>query len=206
MKIAIIGAGSVGRALGSSWQKLKHEVTYVVRNPEDPKHADLSVGARVVREGAISPDVEVIVLATPWTSTEAAARQIAHLKGKVVIDATNALKSDLSGILFGHTDSAGEHVQRWLKDLHVVKAFNTIGANIMENPKFGLDKAVLYIAGNHAPAKEIVLKLASDIGFEALDMGPIEAARFTEVLAMTWILTAYRLGKGREIAFALKKR
>ncbi len=201
MRIAMIGAGNVGTALGQQFVKAGHEVVYGVSDPTKPKYQRMQ--ARTVKDAAAFGDV--VVLATPWPATEAAIRSAGDLAGKVVVDCINPLKPDLSGLAVGHTDSAAEHIARWAPGAKVVKAFNQTGANNMSNPAFGSNKPVMFVAADDSGAKQTVLQLVSSIGFDAIDAGPLANARLLEPLAMLWIYLAFH-GLGRDIAFALLKR
>jgi predicted dinucleotide-binding enzyme len=88
----------------------------------------------------------------------------------------------------------------------VVKAFNTVGSNIMENSAFGADKPVLFFCGDDAGAKGRVKQLADELGFEGVDAGPLTQARLLEPFALLWISLALKQGLGREIAFKLLRR
>ena len=128
------------------------------------------------------------------------------MTGKVLIDAVNPLLPDLSGLVLGTTTSAAEQVASWARGAKVVKAFNTVGSNIMENPVFGQDKPVLFFCGDDASAKGKVKQLADEVGFEGVDAGPLTQARLLEPLALLWISLAFKAGLGREIAFKLLRR
>jgi len=208
MNITLLGAGNVGRALGLSFARAGHAVTFGVRSPDAPAHADLvkTHGLRVAAIDTAAKGSAIVVLATPHAQAADALAAARPSAGTIVIDATNPLKADLSGLTVGQTDSAGEQVQRLLPQARVVKAFNTIGFNVMANPAFGDRRALMYIAGNDADAKAKVLDLARAIGFEALDLGDITQSRLLEPLAVVWIRSAYALGLGREIAFGLLRR
>ena len=104
MRIAIIGAGNVGTALGKQFVKTGHEVVYGVKDPASPKYKALK--PRTVKDAVSFADV--VVLATPWPATEAAIRSAGSLAEKIVVDCINPLKPDLSGLALGHTDSAAE--------------------------------------------------------------------------------------------------
>jgi 8-hydroxy-5-deazaflavin:NADPH oxidoreductase len=82
-----------------------------------------------------------------------------NLSGKIVIDCTNPLKPDLSGLAIGHTTSAAEQVASWAKGARVVKCFNTTSANNMANPNYGNDRPVMFLCGGDADAKSPVNKL-----------------------------------------------
>lgn len=192
MRITIIGAGNVGKALGEGWAK-KHEVHYIRRGC--PPH----------ERGTLINESDAIVLATGANQAQEALKDL-PLVGKTLIDCTNPLKADLSGLEFGHTTSQAERVAAWAPDAKVVKAFNTVGFGIMMNPQFGDRKAMMMVAGNDNAAKKTTMALASDLGFEPIDAGPLTQARLLEPLAMLWISLAIRGGLGPDFAFGMLRR
>lgn len=200
MKIAVIGAGNVGGALGKLWAAKGHEVVFGVRGPQDAKLRQLmeSTGGKAhasnIAEAASFG--QVVVLATPWPAAHEAILSAGNLSGKIVIDCTNPLASDLSGLVLGTDNSAGEEVARWAKDAYVVKAFNTIGAGRFADPWFGSQNATMFICGDDKDAKSTVSKLASDLGFDVVDAGALTASRLLEPLAMLWIHLAFHQGFG----------
>ncbi len=210
MKIAIIGAGNVGGTLGKAWAKKGHDVMFGVRHPQDDKTRQLvqSIGAKA-RAGTVAEAAafgEVVVLATPWQGTEAAVRAAGDLRGKIVIDCTNPLKPDVSGLEVGFTTSGAEQVAQWAKGAKVFKAFNTTGFNIMADPVINGIRTVMFICGDDEAAKPVVLQLAGDIGFDAVDAGKLQQARLLEPWAMLWISLAFRGTVGRDFGFALLRR
>ena len=204
MRIAIIGAGEVGRALGLAWLKGPHEVTFGVRNPEDPKHAGLPRD-RMALPAAAAAGADIIVLATPWPNTEAAIADLGDLANRIVIDCTNPLAMGPDGLALtvGHDMSGGELVAGWAKGAHVFKTFNQTGAENMENASHYIPAAAMFVAGDNNTLKPAVLGLVRDLGFEAIDAGPLRNARLLEPLAMLWIDQALYRGAGREFAFAV---
>lgn len=196
MKIAIIGAGNVGGELGKLWAAKGHEIFFGVRDPKDPKLQDLLKStqgrARAGTVNEAAPGSEIVVLATPWSATADAIKSAGDLRGKVVVDCTNPLSPDLSGLVIGTTNSAGEEVSRWAKGARVVKAFNTIGAQNFGNPRFGSEAATMFVCGDDSDAKAIVAELASDLGFDVVDAGPLTASRLIEPLAMLWIHLVFK--------------
>jgi predicted dinucleotide-binding enzyme len=206
MRIAIVGAGSVGWALGNGWRKAGHEVSYALRDTTG-KSADKVQGGNfaILPMGEAAAKSEVIVLAVPWPSAEAAVKSLGNLAGKVLVDTMNPLTPTLE-LALGFTDSAAESVARLAPGAHVVKAFNTTGADNMATAHEFKVKPMMPVASDDAGAKATVLKLASDLGFEAVDAGPLRSARLLEPMAMLWIKQAYEQKFGRDFAFALTRR
>jgi len=213
MKLAIIGAGSVGGTLGTAWaQKAGHEIFFGVRNPQSEKVQALvrSLGgkARAGTAAEAAASADVIVLATPWNGAEAAIRSLGDVSGKIILDATNplAMGPDGLGLEIGHDTSAGEKVQGWAKGASVFKTLNTTGYGNMADPVVGGVKSVMFVAGDDAAAKPKVIALIAALGFEVIDAGPLRNARLLEAHAMLWIELALKRGLGRDFAFAILRR
>jgi len=210
MKIGIIGSGNVGGALGTRWAKIGHEVIFGTRDPQGIEMQQLAARASGKTRAASLPDAareaEVLLLATPWPVTQQVVAGLGDLTGKILIDATNPLLPDLSGLAIGTTTSAGEQVAGWARGAKVVKAFNTVGANIMENPAFEGHRPVMFYCGDEADAKQVVAKLIGDLVFEPVDAGPLKQARLLEPFALLWISMAFAQGMGRDFAFELLRR
>jgi len=207
MRLAIIGAGKVGAALGAGWSAKGHDVVYGVPDPQQPKYAALPRGA-VMRSPEAAKGAAAIVLATPWRATEAAIRELGDLKGKIVIDCTNPLAVGAEGLdlVIGPDSSGGEQVAAWAAGASVFKTFNQTGAeNMAMAPRFD-HPPVMLVAGDDTAAKPEVMRLVADLGFEAVDAGPLRAARLLERLALLWIELALKRGQGNAFAFALARR
>jgi predicted dinucleotide-binding enzyme len=199
IEIAIIGAGNVGRALGGGW-RTAHDVTYGVRTPEDPKYADL--GAAVATTTAAACDADVVVLCTPWQSTEQAIADCGELTGRVVVDCTNPLTPDFSALEIGHSTSGAEQVAAWARGARVCKAMNQIGAPMMDHPQVA-GTPVMFVCGDDDAAKDVTSTLVSELGFEVADAGELALARLLEPYALIWIHLALRRGFGTDFAFGL---
>ena len=210
MRIAIIGAGDVGGTLGRRWAELGHSVIFGSRDPSSARLTDLleksgeNASAKSLSQAAA--EGEVVVLATPWPAAEEALRAAGDLRGKPLLDCTNPLKPDLSGLAVGQTTSAAEQIAGWAKGARVVKIFNTTGFPNMADPRFGGVPATMFYAGDDAGAKAIAGKLAAELGFEPVDAGPLRQARLLEPLAMLWISLAFGQKLGTGIAFKLLRR
>jgi 8-hydroxy-5-deazaflavin:NADPH oxidoreductase len=209
MKIGILGAGNVGGTLGTRWAQGGHDVVFGSRHPEsdEMRHLMGKAGPKArtatIREAAGASGV--LLLSTPWPATRDVLSAAGDLGGKIVIDAINPLRADLSGLDLGTTTSASETVAQWAPGARVVKAFNTVGANIMADPDFHGAKPVMFYCGDDGEAKRTVAQLADELGFDAQDAGPLRQARVLEPFAMLWISLAFG-GYGRDIAFAMLRR
>lgn len=207
MNIGIVGSGNVGATLGRRFAGVGHSVAFGTRRPDSPEMADLArlPRARVTSQTEAAQSSDAIVLATPWPATADALRGLGDLTGKILLDCTNPLKPALDGLEVANTSSAGEQVAQWAAGARVVKIFNTIGYNIMDNPSFGSEAATLFYCGDDAGAKSVARDLAASIGFDPVDAGPLRQARVLEPFALLWISLAYG-GLGRDIAFRLMRR
>lgn len=210
MRVGVIGSGNVGGTLGVRFAEAGHEVVFASRKPESAEMAELTAraghGARAATAAETVAASDVILLATPWPATREILEGLEGLAGKVLIDATNPLLPMLAGLEYGTTTSGAEQVAAWAPGAHVVKAFNTIGFNVMANPSFGGTKAVLFYCGDDPSAKAKVGELAAAIGFDARDAGPLKQARFLEPFALLWISLALQHGYGRGIGFQFLQR
>src|SRR5258708_24197895 len=177
MRIAIIGAGSVGATLGQAWIRHGDDVIWGLRNPADPKYASLPK-ERVKWLAEAVKAAEVVVIATPWSATEAAIKGLGSLAGKIVIDCTNPLGMGVDGLqlVLGFNTSAGEQVASWAPGAFVFKTLNTTGASNMAKAADYPVKPVMMVAGDDTGRKPAVMELVGKLGFEPVDAGPLNNA------------------------------
>lgn len=190
--IAMIGTGSVGGALGPRFAGIGHHVVYGSRTPDTER-----VQALVARTGAnasaLAPAAAAhacgtIVLAVPWKAVEMTVRSLGGLEGKLIIDVTNPLdviEGRLVEIDAGH--SGGEFVQSLVPGAIVVKAFNTVNFRVMIDPATAGGPVSVPLAGDDVAAKVKVAALATGIGLEPVDAGPLGFARYTEAMALLYV-------------------
>ena len=185
MRIAVIGAGNIGRTLGAKWVAAGHEVVYGVRSPVAP---DTAAVADAV-DGA-----EVVALAVPGAAAKDVLATLGDaLAGKVVIDATN----DVQG-------SGKLHALDELADgAHPVRAFNTLGWENFENPIVGGETADLFYAAEEGRGKDVAEHLIADVGLRPVWVGGDEAFDLVDSLTQLWFTLALRQGRGRRLAFKL---
>ena len=212
MNVGILGSGDVARALGTGFLRHGHAVMLGTREPSKLEDwASRNPKARVGHFADVAQFGELLVLAVKGAAAAEALRAAgaANLAEKTVIDATNPLTDDppANGVHSYFTsldESLVERLQREFSDVRFVKAFNQVNNSRMVNPQFGGIRPTMFICGNDAEAKETVTRILDQFGWEAEDMGQIEAARAIEPLCMLWAIR-YHLHKKWDHAFKLLK-
>jgi predicted dinucleotide-binding enzyme len=211
MRIAILGAGNMGGNLARVWSKAGHEIVFGVLDPSGPKVgallAELGPPAWAATDDEAAAAGEVVTIATPWpVSCPVMGALRPHVAGKVVLDCTNPLLPDLSGLEVGHTTSAAEEIARCAPEARVVKAFNTIGYAAIGDSMFGGSPLTGFYCGDDPEAKRVAHGLIEQAGFAPFDAGPLDKARMLEQVAMFWIHLAVKQGLGRDQAFGLVRK
>jgi 8-hydroxy-5-deazaflavin:NADPH oxidoreductase len=193
------GSGSVAQELGKGLIKAGHLVMLGTRQKDKLsawlESNEVAEGGEVGSAHDAATFGELIILATHGLSTPEVVKSIDRkvFDEKVVIDLTNPL--DFAGgvppkLVSGPDSSMGETIQKIIPQARVVKAFNTISAAIMVNPKREEGEPSLFIAGNDSDAKDSVSRIAKELGWVAdniIDLGDISKSYLLEALAMVWI-------------------
>jgi predicted dinucleotide-binding enzyme len=209
MNIAVIGTGSVGGTLGRRWAELGHDVRFGVRDLTDKAAnalvAQIRGNARLASVQEAVAGAAIVVLATPYGANADALGAAGDLGGKILIDVTNPLRPDLS-LAVGFDSSGAETVAKLVPGARVVKAMNQVGFEIMSDPGFAAGKPVMFVAGDDAAAKQVVLDLVASLGFEAIDAGALAIARLLEPYGALWIHLMARQRMGRSFAFGLLRK
>ncbi len=188
-KIAVVGKGNVGGSIGRGLERAGYEVRLV--GNDLPR----------VREAASWS--EVIILAVPYPAIDEVIREMGDAAaGTTLVDASNPLTPDFQ-LALGFTTSAAEELQKKAPSAKVVKAFNTVFAQHMASGQVKGAALTLFVAGDDQDAKDQVLTLGRDIGFDSVDAGPLKNARWLEALAYLNIQLGYILKMGTEIGFKL---
>jgi predicted dinucleotide-binding enzyme len=197
--ISILGSGNIGGNLARLFAS-KHNVILGSRNPEHTRTK--FPGFTVTDYTQAVKMADIVILAVPFSEVAAIAAKLGGLAGKTLVDVTNPLTPDFMALTIGHTTSAGEAVQAAFPQAHVVKAFNTILAQVLAKAVSGAKSLPsVLIAGNHVAANAEVVQLAKDAGFSAFDTGSLTNARYLEPLAELGIQLAYGKGHGGEVGF-----
>ena len=200
MKIGILGSGIVAQTLAAGFARHGHEAMLGTR--DSGRLSDFAAKNRGVRIGSFAEAArfgEAVALAVKGSVAAEAltAAGAENLAGKTVIDATNPLAESppVSGVLRFFTnldESLMESLQSRFPDARFVKAFSSVGAGLMVNPKLPGGTPTMFICGNDDGAKKTVRGILDQFGWETADMGAAAAARAIEPLCMLWCIPGFR--------------
>lgn len=203
MNITLIGTGNMGSALAKQLTRAGHTVRITAR---DLVKAQALAAANPGAVAAAAADAlagsDVVIVATGYADAAPALRSLGSLAGKVVIDITNPLTADYMGLTLGHDTSAAEEIAKAVPEAELVKAFNTLFAQVLaDGPQFADGQiAPAFFAGDSERAKQTAKALIESLGFTAVDAGPLKNARYLEPLAALNIYLGYGAGLGTAIA------
>jgi 8-hydroxy-5-deazaflavin:NADPH oxidoreductase len=210
MQIAMIGAGNVATNLGGLINQAGHPITFGVKDAAaDQARLQALFACRVESVAMAAKQGEIIFLAIPYPAVKTVAECLRQeLAGKIVVDLTNPLNADWSPVVLGAENSAGETLTRLLPDSRVVKAFNTIFADVMNTAgqRFGDKSLTAFVCGNDAAANQTVADLANQAGFSALIVGEMKNARYLEAIAHLNIQIAVGMQGGTSAGFVYARR
>lgn len=203
MKVTVIGAGNMASGLVKQLSLAGHEVLVTARSAD--KAAALAAQyphVSAVAAAGAAKDADVVIAATFYGDAIAALHSLGDLSGKVVVDISNPVTADFMSLAIGHTTSAAEEIARALPGATVVKAFNTVFAQVLAGgADFGNGQTVpVFVAGDSTEAKARVRTLAESLGFESIDAGGLVNARYLEPLGALNIYLGYGAGLGTAIA------
>ena len=200
---AILGLGNMGKGLAKRLAG-KTQLVLGASNPAAAGEFAASVGATVIDYKTAALAADLVVLALPYGAALELAGRL-PLSGKIVLDITNPLKADFSGLTIGHTTSAAEEIQAAVPGAKVVKGYNTIFASLFDTPASATANVPVFLAGNDDAAVDVVAELVKASGFAVEKVGGLDGARLVEPVAMLNIRFGYGLGQGTAIAPAWLK-
>ena len=182
--VAVIGSGNIGATLGEAWRRAGHEVVYASRTPDPPRTvsvADAIAGA------------EIVLLALPGAAVpQLLDEHGSALDGRVVIDATN----DMGGPRLHHADAYRVSAP----GARLVRAFNTVGFEVLADPIVGGEPADLFWCG---PEDAGVEPLIADVGLRPIRVGDSDAIDVVDGVGRLWLTLVFRQGHPRRLAFRM---
>ena len=203
MNISILGTGNMASGLAVLFAKAGHAVTLGSRKPAEAETVARALGRGIAGTGLADTAgrSDLVVLAVPYSAVADVLAATGDLTGKTVVDITNPMTADFSGLAIGLTTSAAEEIQKAVPAARVVKAFNTVFAQVLHaDGKVAGRPATVFVAGDDAGARASVARLAADVGLDPLEVGGLASARYLEPVAGLNIALGYGLGLGTDIA------
>ena len=203
MKITVVGTGNMGSAFAKQLSSVGHIVRITGRDIDKAKALAAqfdNVDAYPAAEAL--GDSDVVVVATAYEDATKALQSLGDLTGKVVIDITNPLSANYMSLTIGHVTSASEEIAKAVPHAQVVKAFNTLFAQVLaDGPTFANDqRGSVFVASDSERAKQTATALARSLGWNTVDAGALINARYLEPLAGLNIYLGYGAGLGTSIA------
>ncbi len=186
MKYAILGSGNVGTTITRAVTAAGHEavVADVDESALSALAAEIPAASTTSDTGQAVADADVVVLAVPFDVVEdLVSAHAAALAETVVVDATNPLAADLSGLVTDAGPAGAQRVQAAAPGARVVKAFNTVFAGNQAEAEVDGVQLDGFVAGDDADAKQVVTELLEHVGYRVIDVGGLSAARYLEGMA-----------------------
>ena len=210
MDIGIIGTGDVAISLAQSWTKSGHQIHIgsAQKATATTLAKELDPHAAHIQGGSISETVafsQIQLIAVTWRSVKKTLKSAGSLDKTILIDATNPYIPGM-GLTLGLTTSAAEQISAWRPAARVVKAFNTLQPALIQDPYFNGQPATMLYCGDDDEAKFVVHRLAEEMGFKAMDAGPLKMARQLEPLAYLWEQLSSRQKLETEIGMVIARR
>jgi len=207
MKIGILGSGLMGAKLGTIFARAGHEVVFSYARSEQKlkrlaREAGKNAKAGTPREAA--EDADVVLLAVHWSRVNDVLKQAGDLAGKIIITCSLPMDEENTELVVGGKSSGAEELAKKVPKTAVVQAFNTVPSEVL----FGVFEArkkskrpSLIICGDDAKAKDVAAGLIRDVGFDPVDVGPLQMARYSEPFTMLIAKIAYEGDGGPELAY-----
>jgi predicted dinucleotide-binding enzyme len=201
MRIGILGSGLMGGKLGTIFARAGHDVVFSYSRSAKKLEQLAREAGGTARPGApreAAQDADALLLAVHWSRVDDVLRQAGDVSGKGVVTCSLPMNADDTDLVVAHSSSGAEELARKVPGAAVVSAFGTVPSEVL----FGVFEArerdrrpSLVYCGDDERAKEVAARLIRDVGFDPLDAGPLQVARYTEPFTLLVARLAYE-GEG----------
>jgi 8-hydroxy-5-deazaflavin:NADPH oxidoreductase len=180
--ISIIGLGNMASALADRALAAGNAVEIIGRDPAKAQELAAALGGATVGTAGTAPAGDIVILAVPYASAAAVVSEYGDvLDGKVIIDITNPVTSDLTGFVTPEGSSGAQEIAKAAPaGAHIVKAFNTLFSNVLKVGSAEGRPLDVFVAGDDAQAKAHVSTFIESLGLHPMDAGPLPMARALE--------------------------
>jgi predicted dinucleotide-binding enzyme len=207
MRIGILGSGLMGGKLGTIFARAGHEVVFSYARARDKLETLASGAGRSARAGSpaeAADGADALLLAVHWSRVDEVLRQAGDLAGKPLITCSLPMNANDTELVVAHTSSGAEELARKASGARVVSAFGTVPSEVL----FGVyaarrrkQRPSLVYAGDDDAANAVAARLIQDVGFDAVNAGPLRVARFLEPFTLLVARLAYEGEGGPGVAY-----
>jgi 8-hydroxy-5-deazaflavin:NADPH oxidoreductase len=211
VQIGVLGSGLMGAKLGTLFARVGHDVVFsYARTEQKLKRLAREAGgrARAGTPAEAARGADALLLAVHWLRLDHVLRQAGDVSRNVIITCSLPMNAANTRLLIAHSSSGAEALAKKVRRAKVVSAFGTVPSEVF----FGVFEArrkanrpSLAYCGNDEGAKEIAATLIREVGFEALDAGPLRSARYLEPFALLMAQLAYEGDRGPELAYRFER-
>jgi len=191
--VAVIGTGDMGDSLGPQFAKLGYRVVYGSRDPESEKVRALvkmtGGNASAANQRKAAQQGDIVLTLVPWPPMEKVAQNLGNLDGKIVVDVSMPFKQGEDGYPQKLVEtSSAEIIQGFNPGARVVKAWATLGSNVIDDIGAVNGPVSVPLASDDREAKETIAKIVAAMGMDPVDFGPLRMSREIETLQMIYMI------------------
>lgn len=207
MRIGILGSGLMGAKLGTLFAQAGHDVVFSYSRNRSKLDTLARKAGKTARAGSpreAAQDADVVLLAVHWNRVDDVLSKTGDLSGKVIVSCSLPMNDDDSGLVVAHTSSGAEELAKKVRGARVVSAFGTVPSEVLFavfEERDGDARPSLVYCGDDDDAKEAAAQLIRDVGFDPVDAGPLEVARYLEPFTMLIARLAYEGNDGPALAY-----
>ena len=210
MRIGILGSGLMGGKLGTLFAKAGHRVVFSYARSDAKLERLAQEAGKKARAGTpreAAEDADVVLLAVHWSRVDDVLEQAGDLSGKIIISCTLPMNRDDTALAVAHTTSGAESIARKKRKARVVSAFSTAPSEVLfdvfakRNRK---RRPSMVLCGDDWRAKKVAAGLIRQLGFDPVDVGPLETARYIEPASLLIAKIAYDGATGPAVAYRLE--
>jgi 8-hydroxy-5-deazaflavin:NADPH oxidoreductase len=211
MRVGILGSGLMGGKLGTLFARAGHEVvfSYARSARKLERLAREARGrARAGTPAEAARDADALLLAVHWSRVDQVLKQAGDLSGKVIVSCALPMNRSDTALIIGRSTSGAEELAKRVRTARVVAAFGTVPSEVLFSVFAARRKSrrpSLVYCGDDQDAKELAATLICDVGFDAVDAGPLRMARYTEPFTLLIARLAYEAGASPELAYRFER-
>jgi len=211
MKIGILGAGLMGGKLGTIFARAGHDVVFSYSHSErklERLARDAGANARAGTPAEAAQDADALLLAVHWLRVNDVLKKAGDLSGRVIVSCSLPMNRNDTDLAIAHKSSGAEALAKKVPKARVVSAFNTVPSEVLFSVFAGRRRKArrpsLLYCGDDTAAKGVAARLIRDVGFEAVDAGPLRMARYTEPFTLLIAQLAYEGDRGPAVAYQFR--